>query len=523
MVGDLLPLPNGMADKLAINPAERNVYVDPSTIRTPLFLSWLDRNKSKGILLNVVKAEMDEIATMRTNGMRVNNEIDLDMVVRGQAIEMISQAARYNASDIHIMMRGTHTEIQIVVKGKLRVLARKSQDEGGALARAIFQGLAKTRDTSWNQLDFQNAQISGDVLPVEIGLTSVRIIRGPCYPQDSNGSFMTLRLQYNTTLAAKIAGANLRALEAPRKPAGELQLQHMGFTQKQIAKLKRLMDAPNGITIITGPTGCGKTTTIFESLQDLARSKPHRRQVTVEDPVEYPMEWAVQMAVTDTKNDIETGDAFGERIRTALRMAPHVILLGELRGPTVALAALEAAVTGHQVWTTLHVTDPFLFVDRLEIMDAVKLNRRVFCDQKIVRGVIAQRLLPTLCRHCSIPLCDQPDALAPRIVSTLKTWGDISAVRIKGSGCEHCNEDGTVGRSAVVEVVVSDAELMRDFIEHGSETARRNYRAREDADPSMLAAAIEKALAGLVDPVEIEECVDLIEAKSVKGRTHDAA
>ncbi|MCC7005947.1 MAG: Flp pilus assembly complex ATPase component TadA [Ottowia sp.] len=516
MVGDLLPVPNGMAEKLAINHAEKSVYVDSNTYSAPLFRTWLDRNKSNGISLNVVKKEMDEIATMRNNGMRVTSDIDSDMVVRGQAIDMISQAARYNASDIHMMMRGTYTEIQTVVKGKLRVLARKSQAEGEALARAIYQGLAKTRDASWNPLDFQNAQISGDALPVELGLTSLRIIRGPCYPQASDGSFMTLRLQYSSTLAIK-PGVNLRALELPRKPAGELQLQRMGFSEKQIAKLKVLMDAPNGIVIITGPTGCGKTTTLFEVLQDLARSKPHRRQVTAEDPVEYPMEWAVQMAVTDTKNDTETGDAFGERIRTALRMAPHIILLGELRGPTVAVAALEAAVTGHQVWTTLHVTDPFLFVERLELMDTVKLNRRVFCDHKIVRGVIAQRLLPTLCPHCSIALRDRPEALPQRMVSALKTWEDISAVRVKGNGCEHCDEDGTVGRSAVVEVVVSDATLMRDFIEHGSETARRNYRTREDADPSMLASAIEQALAGLVDPIEIEECVDLIEAKDVKG------
>lgn len=521
MVGELLPVPNEMAEKLAINPVEGNVYVDPGTSSKPLFLTWLDRNKSKGIYLKVVKAEMDEIAAMRTNGLRVNNAVDSDMVVRGQAIDMISQAARYNASDIHIMMRGTHTEIQIVVKGKLRVLARKSQAEGEALVRAIYQGLAQTRDASWNPLDFQNAQISGDVLPVELGLTSLRIIRGPCYPQASDGSFMTLRLQYSSTLAIK-RGVNLRALELPRKPAGELQLQCMGFSQKQIAKLKVLMEAPNGVNILTGPTGCGKTTTLFELLQESARNKPHRRQVTAEDPVEYPMEWAVQMAVTDTKSDAETGDAFGERIRTALRMAPHIILLGELRGPTVAVAALEAAVTGHQVWTTLHVTDPFLFVERLELMDTIKLNRRVFCDHKIVRGVIAQRLLPTLCPHCSIALSDRPEALPQRIVSALKTWGDISAVRIKGAGCEHCDEDGTVGRSAVVEVVVSDAALMRDFIEHGSETARRNYRARDDADPSMLASAIEKALTGLVDPIEIEECVDLIEAKNAKDSRDDS-
>lgn len=513
MVAELIPVPSGMVEKLAINRTDNIVYVETLASSTPKFLSWLERNKSKGIELKTIKAEMDEIAALRQNGMRISHSADNDLIVRMQAIDLISQAARYRASDIHFMMRGTHAEIQIVVKGGLKVLTRKSQDEGEAITRAIYQGLAKTRDSSWNPLEFQNAQIAGEDLPAELGLTSLRIIRGPCYPQASNGAFMTLRLQYGSVLTASHTTTPLKSLELPRRPAGSMQLESMGFSQAQIKKLKRLMEAPNGLIILTGPTGCGKTTTLFELLQESARNKPHRRQVTAEDPVEYPMEWAVQMAVTDTKNDAETGDAFSERVRTALRMAPHIILLGELRGPSVAVAALEAAVTGHQVWTTLHVTDPFLFVDRLELMDPEKLNRRVFSDHKIVRGVIAQRLLPKLCPDCSVPLDQCPEIQSSSMIDALKTWGDISSVRLKGDGCQKCDYHGTLGRFAVAEVVICDAILMRDFVEHGSEIARRNYRARPDSDHSMLELAIQKALSGEVDPVEIEESVDLIESK----------
>ncbi len=508
----MLPIPSSLADKVAIDRVGNAIYVDRRAAGDPQLLTWQDRNRSQGLIFHIKPCDVDEVAKLRAGGLRAGNDEDDDLIVRNHAIEIISNAAKYSASDIHLMMRGAYSEIQIVVKGGLRVLKRLTHQEGESLARAIYQGVAKTRDNSYNPLDFQNAQIPGDALPPNIGVSSIRIVRGPSYPQANDGAFMTMRLQY----VAGHAGArqtDLKKLEFPRQPEGRLRLKEMGWTDSQVEKLKALMDAPNGLVIFTGPTGSGKTTSMFEALQEVARTKPQRRLVTVEDPVEYPMEWAVQMAVTGAKNDKETGEAFGERVRVALRMAPNIVLLGELRGPEVAIAALEASVTGHQVWTTMHVTDPFLFVERLELMDKDRLDRRVFCDHKIVRGVVAQRLLARLCPHCSVPLATRPSYLSERIVAALKTWGDISRIRVRGAGCAECGHDGTQGRFAVSEVVVTDAEVMRDFIEHGSDVARKNHREKPDADPSMLEAAILHALAGTVDPRSIEDSVDLIEPK----------
>lgn len=513
MAAELLPLPTSISERVAIDRINNFIYVDRRFASDPILLSWQDRNRSNGVELRIKPVDVDEVAKLRAEGMRVADNVDADMVVRAQAIDMITDAAAYGASDVHLMMRGEHAEVQIVVKGGLRVLSRISQKEGDALARAIYQGIAKTRDSSYKPLEFQNAQIPGDALPPTAGLTSVRIVRGPCYPQAQDGTFMTMRLQYS---GAQMGGrrTDLPPLPLPRQPEGELRLMESGYTATQVEKLRVLMDAPNGVVIFTGPTGSGKTTAMYEALKEIARVKPQRRLVTIEDPVEYPMEWAVQMAITGASNDAETGAAFGERIRVALRMAPHIILLGELRGPDVAVAALEAAVTGHQVWTTMHVTDAFLFVERMELMDRHRLERRVFCDHKIVRGVVAQRLLPKLCPHCSVPLPDAPNALSKRIIMALSTWSDdLSKVRVVGKGCAHCGNDGTLGRFAVAEIVVTTAALMRDFIEHGSEIARDNYRALTSSDPSMLESAIQHALAGAVDPRAVEDSVDLIEPR----------
>jgi general secretion pathway protein E len=507
---DLQPVPESLRGMIALDQASGSVYIDKRSAGNPLLLSWRERNVSKGMKVKIIPVEADEVARLRASGMRVSDDNDDDMIVRGQAMEIIKDAATYGASDIHLMTRGGYTEIQIVVKGELRVFQRMTQKEGTGLARAIYQGIAKTRDASYNTLDFQNAQIPGDVLPVETGITSIRIARGPCYPQSHDGAFMTLRLQYG---GLQQQAQGLKKLDMPHKPDGIFSLGAMGYSERQIRKIKKLMSAPSGVVIFTGPTGSGKTTTMAESLREIARTKPGRRQVTIEDPVEYPMEWAVQMAVTGTRNDTENGLAFLECLRIALRIAPNVILIGEIRGPEVAVAAFEAAVTGHQVWTTMHVTDPFLFVDRLELMDGTRLNRNVFCDHKIVRGVVAQRLLPLLCPHCSIPLRDAPDALSVDLLEALSTWGELERIKVRGNGCEQCGQDGTIGRFAVAEVIEMDAAVMRDFIERGSAAARNNYRTRLDADPSMLESAIMHALSGTVDPRAVEDCVDLIVPK----------
>lgn len=505
-------LPKRLAERVAIDLKNRVVYADSRSAGDPELLSWRQRNATAGAMFSIKVVGVDEISKARTSGLRQTEDADEELLVRADAIKLIEDAAAYRASDLHLMMRGTHTDIQITVKGGLRLLDQRTHNEGLAIARAIYQGIATVRDGSYNLLEFQSGQIPGDALPLGTDVTSIRIIRGPSYPQSQDGSFMTLRLQYASGKGGHTE-TELRPLPLPRAPEGSFQLENMGYTQSNIEKLKLLMDAPNGINIFTGPTGSGKTSSMFEALMEIARKKPQRRLVTAEDPVEYPMDHAVQMAITNTRNDAENGAAYGERIRVALRMAPHIILLSELRGPDVAVAALEAAVTGHQVWTTMHVTDPFLFVERLELMDRQRLARQIFCDHKVVRGVVAQRLLPKICSHCSRPLHEHAGAIPDRMIKALSTWGDVSNIRIQGDGCPSCNYDGQSGRFAVCEVVVMDAKVMNDFMQHGSDYAREQYRARPDADPSLLEASIKYALQGVIDPRAVEDFVDLIEPR----------
>jgi type II secretory ATPase GspE/PulE/Tfp pilus assembly ATPase PilB-like protein len=505
----ITPLDESLVNLVAIDVANNRIYLEETTHWKPLMLTWIKRNERNGVNFEIVYRDLDEVAQLRTNGMRAAEAVDDDQVTLPKAIELIKMAAAYNASDIHLQLRGDHTEIQFVLKGELRTYQRKTQEEGVLLARAIYQGLAKTKAASWNQLDFQGAQIPDDMLPPDLSLTSARIIRGPMYPVGKGGAFMTIRLQYSETRYDHLRKFDLPPLPLPRRPAGEFNLLEAGYSHSNVEKLDLLMSAPHGIVIVTGPTGSGKTTLLYHIMKEKARRNPGMRQVTIEDPVELPFEWGVQLPVTGTKGDVENGEAFAERGQTALRMAPNTLMFGEARGAAVALEVVRGAQTGHDTWTTSHVSDPFQAVERWETLDPVRLNRKIFCDPVTLRGLVGVRLLPALCK-CAKGLGEAGDVVPARILNALRTWGPLDAVKVRGDGCKACGFDGVVGRKAVCEVVVNDEALADDIINKDVTTARKNYRARPDADPSMLEASIQRVLRGEVDPRDVEKRVELI-------------
>lgn len=511
---DLLPL--RLLDKVAIDEKLKLVYTDLRTSGHPYFMSWLAKNRRRNEGIEVRICEISHISRLREQGLsqKTFTSEKNELLVRNYALDLIVNASKYGASDIHIMMRGTHADVQFEIQSKLYHFVTLFHDEGGAIVRAIFQGIAQTKSAMFEELAYQNAQISGSEFAFECQLSSCRIFRGPAFSLGAEGgSFMTIRLQY---LAGHQIEEGLPLLSYPQRPAGDFDLERMGYTRAQIIKIERLINTPAGVIFFTGPTGSGKTSTLFQILQELARIRPYSRQVTVEDPPENPMPWAVQMVITNAKNDEEVGIEYANLVRGALRMAPKILFLGEIRGPAVGLSVIEAALTGHQAWTTIHTPDPFLAIDRLELMDHIRLNRKRFCDHTIIRGLVAQRLLPKLCQYCRLPLKGNESVLSARLVKTLKSYGNVEQVNLsKEGGCEHCNFTGSTKRFAIAEVVVCDENLMHDFIAHGTAIARKNYRARPESDLPILNQALAQVFAGQVDPRSIEEIVDSIPIQDI--------
>lgn len=484
-----------------------DIYVDARHFGTPRLLTWEAKLRRSGAAPQLRKVSAQELAVLRQQ--RGSGQLqDTDLQTLTLARRLIADCAALIASDIHILVREHHTEIQVRIKGDLRTVSALSmrREEGERLIRAMYTGLATVKAATYNPLDVQDAQIAGDALP-GTGLSSVRIVRGPAYPVESGGGFLVARLQYRehhegALKADAVEAAKRLDLRSPQAPGGEFKLGKMGYTPLQVDLISQLLRRPMGVIVVTGPTGSGKTTTLFECTRHQARLFPEKRLITIENPTEYPMDWAIQLTTESER--------FPEMLRMTLRMDPDAVLLGEIRGVEEAIATLQAAATGHQVLTTLHVTDPFETFSRLVMLDHVRLAMEVIANHNQIIGLIAQRIVPLLCPHCSVKLDSAPDPLPDYMLSAIRTWGDLSDVRVRGAGCEHCHGEAIIGQQAVAEVVVTSEQLMQDCINDGVLAARRNHRRRKGSDKPMIAHAMDLVLAGRLSPVDAERSVDAI-------------
>ena len=489
------------------------VYVDARHVGQSAYQTWRDdiRRLDHSVRFEEVDARVIEEMRATKTSMQVA-EASKGQGNLNNVKQILSYCATIGGSDLHVLQREDHTEMQIRVKGDLKTMKRAilNPAEGEAFVRSMYTGLATVKEATYNPLSFQDAQIKGDSLPGTM-LSSIRIIRGPMFPVETGGGFTVARLQF---LAAKkydsaqiqIASERLGLVE-PAKPEGEFRLGKMGFTQHQVEMLERLIRRSMGIIVVTGPTGSGKTTTLYELTKQQARLFPHTRLVTIENPPEYPMPWAIQLSCRS--------EEFPQMVRYSLRMDPNAILLGEVRGVDEALAALQAAMTGHLVLTTLHVTDPFETFSRLELLDNARLSRQVVCNHKQVIGLISQRRVPILCSNCSQAGAGEFEKYPGYLQRALKSWAGarpygLEKVKVRGKGCPECNYLGIIREQAVAEVVVTDEQLMVDCIQEGVLIAGRRHRKRPGSDKSMIEHAMDLVLEGLLDPSDAEHEVDEI-------------
>jgi type II secretory ATPase GspE/PulE/Tfp pilus assembly ATPase PilB-like protein len=478
------------------------IYVDTRHRQSPLFLTWLGDVKRLQVEPQISSVDAQRIAELQeerktSNG---NGADEVDLANLNLARSIFTDAGSVGASDVHIRVQEDHAEVQLRVKGELKVLLTLRRDEGESLIRAAYTGLSSVKE-NYIPHKFQDAQINGDSLP-KTNVSSVRLIRGPAHPEESGGGFMVARLQYGEHVDGRIAGARPLDLRAPTAPAGAFNLAERGFAPSQMALFEQLVRLPMGIVAVTGPTGSGKTTTVFELMRYQAQLFVGSRQITVENPPEYPMPWAIQTAWKSER--------YPEAVAMTLRMDPDIILIGEIRAAGEANAAVHAAMTGHFVWTSVHVTDPYKVITRLEGLDRVGLSKQVVCDHELLVGLVAQRLVPELCPNCRLPLEKHGERLPAFMRDALKTWGDLSKVYLQGPGCVECGGDGVLGKRAVAEIVLTDETLMTDILKLGLGEARRKHRQKPGSDKSMLRYAMELIFQGKLDPRDVQRMVHRI-------------
>lgn len=230
-----------------------------------------------------------------------------------------------------------------------------------------------------------------------------------------------------------------------RPDAVNIGIQSLGFEQDDYERFQKIIRRPNGIFLVTGPTGSGKTTTLYAALQEL--NTPDRKIITAEDPVEYNFTGMNQCQV---KEDI--GLTFDMILRSMLRQAPNIILVGEIRDGTVADIAIQAALTGHLVFSTLHTNDAPSAITRLIDMDV-----KPFLVASSIQAIMAQRLVRVICKKCKT-IDNNPDPQTLRLLNI--TPDDIRKKPIyKGAGCSACQGTGYKGRLAVFEMFELNNEV----------------------------------------------------------------
>ena len=267
----------------------------------------------------------------------------------------------------------------------------------------------------------------------------------------------------------------------------KLGLPELGFFTDDQQTFERLIGLPDGILLVTGPTGSGKTTTLYSCLNFINR--PDRKIITVEDPVEYLLAGINQVQVAES-----VGLSFSAALRSILRQAPNVIMLGEIRDLETATIAINASLTGHLVFSTLHTNDAPSAVTRL-----IDIGVKPFLVASSTRALMAQRLVRKICRKCAAPYTPPETELRALNIDPNNTQ---NATFMKGKGCSDCGKTGYRGRFGIFEIFVIDDEARKLIYDRVPSSVLRT-RAREMGMRTLREDGARKVLAGLTSADEV--------------------
>lgn len=386
---------------------------------------------------------------------------------------IIASAVRYRASDIHLEPSVEGLRVRYRIDGILRNIVILPLEISRKLIVAIKVMSEMDIADSRRPQDGRMAEKYMSANQQEQGL-DLRVSTLPCVSstKGETGEKIVMRLL--------------------RQQNSFETIDDIGFSDRSIAIYKHWLTQPQGLIIFTGPTGSGKTSTLYTSLQAIAQEA--KNITTVEDPVEY-----ILPGITQTQVNEAAGMTFAAGLRAILRQDPDIIMLGEVRDHETAETAVRAALTGHLVLTTLHTNDAAGAIPRLRDIGP---DPGLISDALL--GVVAQRLVRRVCPHCAEP--HQPTDADLKLLSLRPEEANPSAWR-RGKGCEQCFHSGYLGREALIELINVD-DTIRQIIYEGSMTQLNVYLQASVFD-SFRMAAIEKVTHGITTIEEIKRVLPM--------------
>lgn len=404
-----------------------------------------------------LRQELDRKSSAREEEMDLSATLDDNAIVK-VVDNIIREAALQDASDIHIEPTEHSLRIRYRIDGTLRDQNELPKAAGASmLARIKIMG----------KLDIAERRIPQD--------GRVRFKKGS----------IDLDLRLSTLPTVYGEKAVMRLLQ---KAANIPEIEQLGFSDYNLQRYMDIIERPNGIFLVTGPTGSGKSFTSFSTLKRIA--KPEKNTTTIEDPVEYEIPGINQSQVNNA-----AGMTFAKALRAFLRQDPDIIFVGEIRDTETAGIAVEAALTGHLVLATLHTNDAPGAITRLEEMGVESFN-----ISAAVAGVLAQRLVRRVCSDCKAPTNADPDVLRRLGITERELRG---AQLMRGAGCPRCGGTGYKGRMGIHELMIVD-DPVRRAINAGKSSADIKDTAIEKSGMKTLRQdGIEKALQGFTTLEEV--------------------
>lgn len=448
-----------------------------------------------------------------------------------RSIERVLQAAvDLNANDIHIEASEGRTKIQMRIDGTLRIWENWTQDEGERMLSAVFSyaDVASGATANWNE------PLAATLSP-STGEDKIRLpkfvggIRCQWMPL-AGGRYLNMRVNYD---GGKMLGTSVESAD----------MDSLGFNEEQLALVKHLRNVPGAMRVIAGPTNQGKTTTLRVMLnRRMFETDLKLNCLVIEDPPEGGIMGARQIGVSSSTDEKQRQRAFMEVLRASLRLDPDIIMLGEIRDFESATMAFRLALTGRQVYTSIHVYSALSIPQRIRDLG---IEPYLVYDQNLLRGLMSQRLGRSMCKNCQIPwekaVNIKPDWLesvrraraALALMLLNRTQGfekpdfstliepDLSGICFPNpDGCEKNCYSGYKGRTVMVEIVETDAKLMGMLSKNLIEDAKLYWLSPEPEGQggiSMMWHGLEKIREGILSPPDVEfELGPLIRPQEMK-------
>jgi type II secretion system protein E len=410
---------------------------------------------------------LEELGKAANAEIEVEETGDDDAPIIRLVSSLLVEAQNSRASDIHIEPLEKRLRVRLRIDGNLQEIQSPPKKLQGAIISRL-------------KIMTGNMSIAEKRVPQD-GRIQIKV------------GDKTVDLRVSTVPTVHGESVVMRILD---KSSLMLGLPELGFLSDDQALFERLVQMPDGIILVTGPTGSGKTTTLYACLNYM--NKPDRKIITVEEPVEYQMSGINQVQVNS-----EIGMTFPAALRSMLRQAPNIIMVGEIRDKETAEIAINASLTGHLVLSTLHTNDAPSAVARL-----VDIGVQPFLVSSALRAVMAQRLVRKLCNNCKQPAeLSEYEATALNLDSAQIA----KATPMRPVGCEKCRGKGFRGRMGIFEIFVVDDE-MRQMINRNATTLQLRHRTRELGMRTLREDGIRKVLSGLTTAEEV--------ISSTMGDTH---